>query len=242
MEEFLCHIGRQCGVVLFDVAAAFPSIAQTWLWMVMQAMNVPPWLMSAVRALYAQAGVTVVWGGLRSSVVLPICSGIKQGCLASGRLWALGYDPVVRSLLSSVPRQFGCLGVFADDLGLAALNIAAAMDKIDPVFEDMAGAANLRMQGTKTRLLYSGAFGMGEVGRIPSRSERFSEVQLAEHEKYLGIVIGIGAAACRWTAPLAKYQARVRYVSMPLHLHQRLQAYGMYALSVMRFTAQVAPE
>lgn len=242
IEEYLYHEGRQCGVFLFDVAAAFPSIAQDWLWMVLRAMNVPPWRLAAIGALYAHAGVNVLWGGIRSPVVLPIRSGIKQWCPASGRLWAIGYDPIVRSVLHPVPRHLGCLGVFADDLGLAALDIAMGIAMLDPVFGDMARAANLKMQGGKTRLLYFGVSGLDDVHMILARSERFSGVQIAGHEKYLGVEIGIGASACRWTAPLAKFQARVRHVSnMPLHLHQRLQAYGMYALSVMRFTAQVAP-
>lgn len=49
IEELLLHMRRQCGVFLFVVAAAFPPVAQAWLWMVMRSMNVPPWLIEAWR-------------------------------------------------------------------------------------------------------------------------------------------------------------------------------------------------
>lgn len=173
-------------------------------------------------------------GGVQSQVVQPVRSGIKQG--------AIGYDPIARSVLSAVPRQLECLGVFADDLGLAMLDVYTAMMAIGPVFADMARAANLRMQGSKTRLLYFGDSSVLAVRRTLARCARLAEVQVAEQEKHLGVMIGIGSAASRWTYPLAKFQARVRHVSsMPLHLHQRLQAYGMYVLSVMWLTVQNAP-
>lgn len=72
--------------------------------------------------------------------------------------------------------------------------------------------------------------------------ERFAEVQVMEGDKYSGVMIGIGSVASRWASPLATFQARLRHVSsMPLHLHQTLQAYGMYVVCVMRFAAQIAP-
>lgn len=52
----------------------------------------------------------------------------------SGTLSVLVYDFLVRSILRAVPPSLGCLGVFADDLGLAIRRRFEAMFALEPIF------------------------------------------------------------------------------------------------------------
>lgn len=103
---------------------------------------------------------------------------------------------------------------------------------------DMAFAANLRMQGKRTRRGF-GASAEEEVREVLALFERHAEVQLAKKGKHLGVVLGVEASAFRWKAALTKFQARVRHMAaMSLHTRHRMQAY--YVISVFRFVAQVS--
>ncbi len=88
-------------ILLFDIKAAFPSLAHSWLWVVLIRMGIPKAIISAIRALY-RGGVAIVvllgarWGGF------PIHSGIRQGCPASGTLFALAIDPCIRYLMDQL--------------------------------------------------------------------------------------------------------------------------------------------
>eukprot|EP00959_Pyramimonas_sp_CCMP1952_P093896 1964356-Pyramimonas_sp.AAC.1 len=42
--------------------------------------------------------------------------GIKQGCPASGSIFALSLDPIVRALVCALPEPESCLCGFADEL------------------------------------------------------------------------------------------------------------------------------
>lgn len=55
------------------------------------------------------------------------------------------------------------------------------------------------------------------------------------------MVLGIEGAEFRWAAALAKFQARARHMAaISLHTWPRIQVYGMYANSFLRFVSQVA--
>lgn len=84
-------------------------------------------------SLYSGAVVHIAWGGRESASALLVRSGVQQGCPVSGTLWALAHDPIIRSILAAIPRSFGRLGVFADDLGLEVRRHFEAMLALEPV-------------------------------------------------------------------------------------------------------------
>ncbi len=48
----LGRIGTLPILTLFDFAAAFPSVAHLWLFMVLSALKIPNYLMNAIKKLY----------------------------------------------------------------------------------------------------------------------------------------------------------------------------------------------
>lgn len=55
--------GSVPAVVLFDIRAAFPSVAWEWIWMVLRRLRAPEWLIRAVQALYYGSSSGIVFGG-----------------------------------------------------------------------------------------------------------------------------------------------------------------------------------
>ena len=79
-------------MVFFDFAAAFPSIAHQWIWIVVSHTGLPLVVQEIIRAMY-----TSVFAYGRSpgttAKMFPILSGIIQGCPLAGSLFALLLDP-----------------------------------------------------------------------------------------------------------------------------------------------------
>eukprot|EP00959_Pyramimonas_sp_CCMP1952_P460534 9480036-Pyramimonas_sp.AAC.1 len=65
-------------------------------------MGVPSCIIRALRFLYAGIRATIVLGGQRFPG-FEIESGIKLGCPASGSIFALSLDPIVRALVCALP-------------------------------------------------------------------------------------------------------------------------------------------
>lgn len=149
VEEFLFDARQSVSIFLFDTAAAFPSLSHEWRWESLYSLRMPTWLIATVQALYAESVATIVWNVVQSGVRLPILAGIKQGCPASGTLWALAYDPIVRALCWAVPHDLGCFGVFADDIRVALRHFFEGMFALTPVVQDMAADASLARTGAR---------------------------------------------------------------------------------------------
>lgn len=67
----------------------------------------------------------------------------------------------------------------------------------------------------------------------------FADVDVLRVGRYLGVLVGPGAAQHAWDAAVGKFRTRIRHVAgMPLHFQQRVRAYCMFAFSVLRFLMQ----
>lgn len=63
VEAYSYDACDEVGLFLFDVAAAFPSVAHEWMWRALQAVHLQPSLSCVVRGLYTGAVVRIAWGG-----------------------------------------------------------------------------------------------------------------------------------------------------------------------------------
>lgn len=93
MEEYRLDAGASPGTVLFDVAAAFPSVSRRWTHMVLHRMGAPEWF-RIVRALYSENKVVVRWAGISLGSFLPFMAGGEAGMSILGSAWAILYHPL----------------------------------------------------------------------------------------------------------------------------------------------------
>eukprot|EP00972_Heterocapsa_arctica_P000666 96708-Heterocapsa_arctica.AAC.1 len=79
-------------------------------------------------------------------------AGIRQGCPASGTLWAIAFDPILRSLIAALDtNQLATVGGFADDLGIAVDDPMTALPLTVSFFQVVKLAAGLQLNLKKTQ-------------------------------------------------------------------------------------------
>ena len=124
MEGALYRLAQQTsdkrpGGMFLDRKAAFASVSHEWLRGALVASGVPGWLTDLVDALYDDGDALLQLGSAECRRIV-IASGIHQGCPASGTLWAIIFDPVLRGLALDTD---GVVCGFADDIGIAMRNL-----------------------------------------------------------------------------------------------------------------------
>ena len=100
-------------LLLFDFAVAFPSLAHAFIFIILEALEVPRGMLLFFRALYPNNRCFAVYGGVKH-FLYEIRSGILQGCPASGSIFVLAIDPFLRMLRTELDSSR--TKAFADDL------------------------------------------------------------------------------------------------------------------------------
>jgi hypothetical protein len=95
-------------ILLWDMLAAFPSIAHEFLWMVLQASEVPIFIIAAIQCLYSFNFHHIVFGG-KIHGGFEMEGGIRQGYPLSGLFFAHCLGPLIRIFTSNSP-ILGCYG------------------------------------------------------------------------------------------------------------------------------------
>ena len=103
----------------FDFSAAFPSIIQAWVWLVLQHRKLPASFLTLFKALYENARAIFNHDG-NEYVVLSFLSGVLQGRPASGMLFNSALDPFLLAFCTVLGNGTkGILRGCADDIGFA---------------------------------------------------------------------------------------------------------------------------
>ena len=114
-------VSNRAALILFDFAAAFPSIARAYLWLVLSAIGISQDVVLALKALYASNHHYLSFCGV---LLYAFCgaAGVRQGCPASTSLFVIATDPILRALCLRIPRS--CVTrAYADDIALVLTRI-----------------------------------------------------------------------------------------------------------------------
>ena len=158
-------------MIAFDIEAAFPSIAHTYMWQVLQRYAIPMSYINILKGMYHNYRIQLRVGG-RVFNGFSIQAGIKQGCPCSGSLFALGLDPFIRMVCLRIPPAVGKFLAFADDMAAAVMNIYIQFPILVKCFILLRMATALRAHAKRpnlplwlrsTRLNFAGGFLLRET-------------------------------------------------------------------------------
>ena len=104
----LAHVActpQESGVLLRDFAAAYPSVNHSWILSVLEKTELPEFICRLLRSIENDSTTHVKFAGSTRGQFL-MARGVRQGCPASGFLFAMAFDPIFRCLQEAViPRN-----------------------------------------------------------------------------------------------------------------------------------------
>jgi hypothetical protein len=229
-------------ILLFDIAAAFPSLAHQWLFVVLQKMRIPRFMIHCIRALYRNGFAEMVLLGQRWGH-LPILSGIRQGCPASGSLFVLAMDPCFRYLMSRLGPKRGILTAFADDIAAAVKDLYQALAILDEAFQTVALCSALRLHPGKVVVIPLWKFVEDEVrAAIVGVAPRLATALIQDFGKLLGFFVGPGAPDRQWSSIRLELRVRSRFLaSLGMAWSGVLPLFRSHVLPVASHRAQLCP-
>ena len=101
LAHVACARKNQVGIFLTDFAAAYPSVNHSWIFSVLERTELPEFISRFQRRIYDDNTTRVELAGTTRGQ-LPMARGVRQGCPASGFLFAIAFDPVIGWLQEAV--------------------------------------------------------------------------------------------------------------------------------------------
>ena len=239
-----CRIASHCcrtGAVLalFDYAAAFPSVAWLYLFLVLEFSGVPKFYIKFVKKLYTNARHYLRFLGRILYAFTPL-AGTKQGCPLSGSLFVMLIDPMIALLQSRIgPRD--SIRAFADDLAAVVWNMWITLPGLATAFMLIARVSNLNLKIKKTVLVPLWKCDINNLRKlVREHIPAWAGVDIKFAGKYLGFMLGPGAGDLSWSAPSDKWESRVRVIrSFGIGLFGTALQYNSHAISCMGFVSQL---
>ena len=196
-------------ILLTDFAAAYPSVNHSWIFSVLEKTKSPEFICRLHRSICNDSTTHVEFAGTTWRQFL-LARDVRQGCPASGFLFAMAFDPIFRWLQEAdIPRNPDGLDflqpvqcAYADDFAVAASSFRGLMTALAPAFHSVDHIAGLNLNYRKCCWVQYGSEGRESLWHWLSETcEEFREMQIVRHAKYVGTMIGPDGYIHRWTAP-----------------------------------------
>jgi hypothetical protein len=239
--------GSRAPVMCFlDIAAAFPSILQDYMILVLKRFLGEHPLVHMISSMYKDNSCQLV---VRGSVFpgFRIVCGVRQGCPLSGSLFALTFHPVIVFLSNSLFKHSMTVGhdlfAYADDLALVLYDFWKQLNPLATALSIVASATGLHISWRKVQIVP-----LARNPDIPAFRRRlsatrpaWSTAKIGLSAKYLGILVGPEVTdKSNMAAPLAKYFDRCRFIArLGLGWVRAAAMHNIFALPVLSYVAQV---
>jgi len=233
-------------LVLFDYAAAFPSVIHMWIRMVLHAVQAPTALIYAFEHIYF-SNIAIMKANGTFMEMFDVTRGVLQGDPLSAMFFNLAIDPLLWAFSKIVINPgLGTILACADDIGAALqeLNTVKAISKVFKTFQRISGLA---LKPSKCLLILTSVVCSEHNIRIVRQWLRenipeWADMNISDKGKYLGIYLGPKAGSVQWIAPVCKYRARVDLVaSAHLPTSLSIAEYNSKCSSVLGYVAQFVP-
>ena len=239
----LAHVAcatRESGILLKDFADAYSSVNHSWI---LEKAEVPGFICRFLRTISCKSTTEVEFQGQTRGQ-------FRQGCLASGFLFALAFDPIFRWLHDAIiPRNPAdpdflqpppC--AYADDFAVAASSFRSLMTALCPAFVVVEPVARLNLNHRKCCWVQYGSVSCHELlDWVSTKCEEFCETKIVKYAKYVGTMIGPEGYLHPWTAPREKFIQRTWKINgTSRSLVQHLVDFKIFALSVLGYLGTIS--
>ncbi len=226
-------------LVMVDLAAAFPSLSQDYLFKVLERQGVPSNFINAIHTFYKNNQQFIKVDG-EVTPSFKVRSGVRQGCPLSPVLFALALDPFLNFLTIKLP-QGTLIRAYADDMALVLPSRFLISDVVQ-AFAVLSRAAALKVNVGKTVFVPLYPTTMFQA-RKDIQSSHWADMKISIGcDKYLGFLVGpLATSDLNYEEPMRKFRERAAYWMAQRHLGSYFQCFGfnMCALSVFSFISQL---
>ena len=150
------HVDPSLVFTNFD--SAFPSPLHDWLFLVLDQMGIPEWIIKLFLFLYCNAFAQLAVLGKATSKKIFFRRGIRQGGTESGVFFVLGLDPLLRWLNIKAGKPEDTMNVYADDCGFALRSLKASLIRMFKAFQVFAMAVGLHLNPKNAILSFVAPF------------------------------------------------------------------------------------
>jgi hypothetical protein len=207
------HGPHLCPLLAFyDFAAAFPSLIQRWMFLVLTAIGMPAGIFNVVEANYffVDTHTTV---GQRIVFLFLVRCGVLQGCPLSGTLFAISVEPFLRHMRYEVQNKGGgIVRACADDVGIAIVSINTLL-QAKLVFDFAELFSGLTLKPKKCQLIPVCAVVTPELevkvkGWLTDLIPDWAAFTIASAGKYLGLWLGTLTSDKQFASASDKWRKR----------------------------------
>ena len=158
-------------ILLTDFAAAYPSVNHSWIFHVLEKTELPEFICRFLRRTYYDSTTYVEFAGMTRGQIL-MARGVRQGCPASGFLFAMVFDPIFRWRQDAIiPRSRAGLDflqpvpcAYADDFAVAASSFRCLMTALAPAFQVVDHIAELNLNNRECHWVHYGSESCQSLG------------------------------------------------------------------------------
>ena len=200
--------------ILFDFAAAFPSVEHEFLHDLFKHLGWPDWLLNFIKILYQCIWCHIVLGGARFEG-FEITRGVRQGYPLSPPLFTISRDLILQRLHPLCPDA--CIRAYADDLAIVLPNGIASCSLLEDLFHGYATISGLKLNIDKTVCIPLFHFQVERLREQRSMAApTWAGMLVKDTAKYLGMYIGPGRGQSSWKTPLEKYIAGAKHLGFSI--------------------------
>ena len=134
-------ISKEAAMILFDFAAAFPSMARQFLWIALRACKIPEHVIAALMQLYF-FNIHFFQGTSGLFFAFVAESGVRQGCPLSSVVFVLATDCFVRALTALVKGD-GSMKAYADDINVVVKHLFHSLPGLCSLFSGYGAISGL---------------------------------------------------------------------------------------------------
>ena len=228
--------------LFLDFAAAFLSVCQAWITLVVKRLGLPSGLVNLILGIYSDN--RAFHKGSDEPLYI-IISGILQGCPMSGTIFAWCLNPCLNNMVRAVQGN-GLVRACADDIALVLRSLRFII-VIAAVYRVIGELTLMQVKPKKCVIIPVAVALSPEVKDciqlwLARKVPEWKKFRIEGSGKYLGAWLGPASADKRWGSVEAKFADRLRLLwerGAPPSVNSRL--YASRALPVLAYLCQFYP-